>query len=441
VTLVIPWLSNVEEQARLFGAENTFEEPEHQEKWIRSYCNDRMHCEKEARNLCIRFYPAFYHTLFGSIFPTIDICALIPQDEADVAILEEPEHLLWFRAPPETEGLDEKRKEEALLGWQHKFKHVVGILHTNYESYMKQYGMGSEFIATPALLSLSSVVVRAYCHRVIRLSAALPELDNRREKTSNIHGVRSEFFDSGEKYTPSTTPSPIYFIGKIIWAKGFDKILDVEEAFRKRNGKYFPIDIYGKGSDEEEDSIKRAMFGREGITDCPSVEKEDINESPTDTNMIQFFGTSGSLRNQLDSGPESMNLEQRSSTSKSLNPDALKILGEISGQTVATGRTATTAVSKLCEKAMDLSFHCTFTREINEESPSGSGDYRFDLPKSKYELRQHSIPARFLGMIDHAVIKNISDHKIFLNLSETEVLCTTTAEVRIMDSFVTSCIC
>ena len=36
-----------------------------------------------------------FHDEFHSIFPMGDITALIPDDEADVCVLEEPEHLNW----------------------------------------------------------------------------------------------------------------------------------------------------------------------------------------------------------------------------------------------------------------------------------------------------------------------------------------------------------
>jgi hypothetical protein len=37
-----------------------------------------------------------YHPIYHSIFPMGDISALIPDNEADVCILEEPEHLNWY---------------------------------------------------------------------------------------------------------------------------------------------------------------------------------------------------------------------------------------------------------------------------------------------------------------------------------------------------------
>ena len=36
-----------------------------------------------------------YHDEYHSIFPMGDITGLIPDEEADICILEEPEHLNW----------------------------------------------------------------------------------------------------------------------------------------------------------------------------------------------------------------------------------------------------------------------------------------------------------------------------------------------------------
>ena len=42
----------------------------------------------------------------------------------DICVLEEPEHLNWYRAPGEN--------------WTKKFKQVVGIVHTNYFVYAQE---------------------------------------------------------------------------------------------------------------------------------------------------------------------------------------------------------------------------------------------------------------------------------------------------------------
>jgi digalactosyldiacylglycerol synthase len=58
-----------------------------------------------------------------------DLTALVPDDEADVCVMEEPEHLNWFRA------------HGAL--WTDKFNYAVGIIHTNYLFYAGQEMGGS----------------------------------------------------------------------------------------------------------------------------------------------------------------------------------------------------------------------------------------------------------------------------------------------------------
>lgn len=437
VTILLPWLTEREDQRKLFGDDQVFNTMQEQEDWIRKYCRERV---EDAENLRIRFYPAVYHEAFGSIFATVDICALIPKSEADVAILEEPEHLTWFRVPPEMEDTitDGDSREIEELGWAAKFNHVVGILHTNYSAYLDQYGMGSSFIAGTALGLLSSVVVRAYCHRLIRLSGTLPELAKSKETTANVHGVRSEFFvreepqfDAGQH-----TSSPIYFIGKIIWAKGFDKLLETEDKYRNKTGRFFPIDIYGKGNDEE--AIKRAFFGRQGIATVNTKRETEASqlsaESSTDQTAADLFRSEGSLRRQVDDRKEGdlagIAFAKPPTQQVDSLPNPLEILGDISTKTMDMGITTLVAGGKISEKLFDLAFHAVFSKKVEED-----GTY-FDPPQSKFELRKHPIPGRFLGVKDHAMLRDDYGHKIFLNPSETEVLCTTTAEALAMGKFV-----
>ena len=53
-----------------------------------------------------------YQKAFGSIFPSVDISSLIPDIFANVAILEDPEHMNWFRAPPDKKAMTEREKME-----------------------------------------------------------------------------------------------------------------------------------------------------------------------------------------------------------------------------------------------------------------------------------------------------------------------------------------
>ena len=650
VTLMIPWLETREEQAKVYGSKNVFETPEEQEAWTRTYSRERilnnttndnsepdnLTTEKEENenmevgdetttttatatddevdNLQIRFYPAKYHNLFGSIFATVDICALIPQEEADIAILEEPEHLTWFRSlPPSSSGSsssgsssatsttatsamesmmdndnscgacavgseDEKdgnenndsdngidhvnstseedelkRLEElAVIGWTAKFSYVVGILHTNYSAYMRQYGLAGSIVTSNALQALSSVCVRAYTHRLIRLSDTLPELDKPKEITCNVHGVRSEFFidqeeeevdegaataatdsyplvkateepqpeseeekadesesdsnmedniDGGNTATTGGNaagdiisnasieddeqfrPEPVYFIGKVIWAKGFDKLLEIEDLFRKETGDYFPIDVYGSGGDY--DAISRAFLGRSGlakrVTSSGSVKslksldgtlardrsKSSVTDvpspqpSPKDQTAALLFSKEGNLRGQIDdlqtvasnelvvevqTCETPLNTEGGHPSSARNYPK--QIIGQLGEKTKETGTGVTKAIAKLSDKLTNLGFRSLYRDEaddsdtnISDEASTATGSslaskFRFDPPKSRYELRRNSIPARFLGVKDHALLRDIPGHKIFVNLSITEVLCTTTAEAMAMGKFV-----
>lgn len=519
VTLMIPWLKDENSRIKLYGKDKAFADSSEQEKWIREFCRTRANCQEEEQNLRIQFYPSVYQQSFGSIFPLVDICNLIPDAEADVAILEEPEHLNWIRVPEAgivdetTEKSkkfeDQEQRDMRQLGWAYKFRHVVGILHTNYSAYMKDYAMGASIVAAPAISMLSSIVVRAYCHRVIRLSAALPSLAPNKEVTCNVHGVRSEFL---EPAVPSSSESPdapfasVYFIGKIIWAKGFDKVLELQDLYKKETGSYFAIDLYGGGNDEK--AIARALFGRRNkgtnVTDAAQMNEEPSEE---DLKALSVFSSTASLRSMVleplgmvaniesievteseatradgiaptgercaspssDLGerctsPSSDLGEGWTSPSRCVSPSSnlgsrctspfsdasdhganpLSIIGGISGKTISTGRAASKAIYKLGDKIVKAGIAMSFTEQNSDESNHSHADKEvggkktkkfFDPPKSRYEFRKNPVPARFLGVKDHALMRDIHEHKIFLNMSTTEVLCTTTAEALAMGKF------
>lgn len=299
VALVIPWLESSTEREKLYGSTNKFSNGhkgmEQQELWIKQYAKERCNMESEANELKYIWYPAFYLSGFGSIFPKVDLCNYIPRELVDVAILEEPEHLNWFRMPntsdllgggsigvvgddgeemidnltidaddKQTVSLEctttddesitlnkddddnddnegdndedvlEKQKLQRInnnkLGWTHRFQFVVGIVHTNYEEYARQYGIGASLIAAPAIGALSALTMRAYCHQVIKLSNTLPSFAPGKECTCNVHGVRREFLEEGttecaveegggDDDNSEDEISPVYFIGKLVWAK------------------------------------------------------------------------------------------------------------------------------------------------------------------------------------------------------------------------------
>jgi hypothetical protein len=117
VTLMLPWLERRTDQERVYGESQTFESPNEQEGYIRDWLRNTANMPEAADNLRIRWYTAWQNPAENSIYSMGDITALIPPEEVDICILEEPEHLNWYRAPGES--------------WTKRFKHVVGILHTS----------------------------------------------------------------------------------------------------------------------------------------------------------------------------------------------------------------------------------------------------------------------------------------------------------------------
>ena len=344
VTLVVPWLARSQDRQTLFGERYSFQNEKEQEAHIRSWLRESAKLPAEADipsrgGIRIQFYPAKYDTKFKSIVPLTEISVLIEKKDADVCILEEPEHLNVLLT-----STSER--------WNQKFSHVVGVIHTNYKAYVEgELGPLFGYIGgklLPYLLLL-------HCDKIVKLSSTLQKFASEKEIVSNVHGIRAEFLEEGRRRASSllskstrscidqvASEDRVYFIGKILWAKGFDKLLALETIFKRVTGCYFPIDIYGSGPDEIE--VQRAFMGRN---------KQKRSEAMYD--------------NDVD----------------------------------------LTAKEKVKERIDNL-LH--------------------EIPKSRFELRRDEIPAYFHGRKDHSNLKE--ECKIFVNPSTTEVLCTTTAEVR-----------
>lgn len=121
-------------------------------------------------------------------------------------------------------------------------------------------------------------MVRAYCHKVIKLSDALQSFcPPGKEVTCNVHGVRDDFWKQGLQLAEQLKQQQqhqqqgaggegdllfmeprAYFLGKLLWAKGLDILLDLQEYYKQGTGSYFEIDIYGSGPDAQD--IERAYL-------------------------------------------------------------------------------------------------------------------------------------------------------------------------------------
>jgi hypothetical protein len=225
VTLVLPWLEDPGDREKLYGPawaapDKTCDD---QEAFIRQWLSKSAFLPQEAAHpsrggIAIQWYPARYHAALSSIFALGDLCEMIPEDgdgcspnsfgstKSDmICILEEPEHVNFYRAP----GRE---------SWRDRFGHVIGVVHTNYKAYARNHYSG--LLTGPLVGALSSLMVRAYCDKVVKLSAVLQSYAPGKEVISNVHGIRQEFFRVPVAPQKSNSGrAQCYFIGKLLWGE------------------------------------------------------------------------------------------------------------------------------------------------------------------------------------------------------------------------------
>jgi len=271
VTLLLPWLAPSDQAAVHPG--KTFKSPDEQGDFVRSWVAERVGF---APPLKLTFYPGRWAPDKCSILPVGDITAYVPDSEADVAVLEEPEHLTWYHHG---------------VRWTDKFSHVVGVVHTNYLEYARREAHGG--LKEAVLRFVNAWVVRAYCHKVLKLSDAVQPLP--RQQTCFVHGVSPRFIRIGEERArraaareqqallppppaapgaaiAAEAPPPsagerdggVYFIGKVVWGKGYSELLDLVASYTQRQGSSgappLSVDVFGGGDDLA--AVRRASEAR-----------------------------------------------------------------------------------------------------------------------------------------------------------------------------------
>ena len=187
-----------------------------------------------------------------------------------------------------------------------------------------------------------------------------------------------------------------YFIGKLLWTKGLDVLLGLQDYYKQTTGDYFSIDVYGSGPDQDE--IARAYLGRSSRT-----ENQGSDQKLTLTKAFTW-----------------MNKRKRPKESPTL--DSSKLLKQLTNDLAKAKESVENLPSKV--------------RDSMEQLADELSNYKFEtptLPKTLHEFRRHPIPASFPGRVDHAALKN--SYKIFVNPSVSEVLCTTTFEALAMGKF------
>jgi hypothetical protein len=463
VTLVIPWLELPEDQRKVFNG-RVFESKDEQELYVRKWLAESANMPNAAAHLKIVFYNARYHADLGSVFAMGDIIQELPVDELDVCVLEEPEHLNWFRAP-------------SMESWTKRYNYVVGIVHTNYDQYATQHYTG--LWSAPAIRLMSAAMVRAYCHKVIKLSAVVQDFASEKEITSNVHGVRQEFIAEAvpeeiERNNATTTEkgsavesssqAQVYFIGKLLWTKGLDILLEYQDYYKDIVGEYFPIDIYGSGPDQKE--ISRAYLGRQkkSINGESSVKKakskSELEKAKRNAVFRAFTWVNRrrkrrkrNKRNKNKNGEDDDDEKSKSIvTVQDIYNDVIDVMESLP---LKAKESFDSMPAQLKESLDQLSEDVTKAQEsvkglpskarkvvnqLIDELPSRAST--FPLPRGLYQFRRNPIPVTFPGRVDHALLKgeegsstDISYYKVFVNPSVSEVLCTTTAEALAMGKF------
>ncbi|KAG9135363.1 hypothetical protein Leryth_007129 [Lithospermum erythrorhizon] len=230
ITLVIPWLTR-HDQEHVYPNNMVFSSTTEQEKYVRQWVEERTGF---SSSFTIRFYPGKFDLEKRSILALGDITEAIPDNELDIAVLEEPEHLTWYHHG--------KR-------WKIRFRLVIGIVHTNYVEYVRREKNGLHALM---LEFMNSWVVNIYCHKVIRLSAATQDLP--RSIVCNVHGVNPKFLEIGtrkieqQKNEDQPFTKGAYYIGKMVWSKGYRELLNLLQEHQKEL-EGLEVDLYGSGED------------------------------------------------------------------------------------------------------------------------------------------------------------------------------------------------
>lgn len=242
VTLMVPWLHPTEQQ-RIFPGSQTFATPSEQEAHMLEWLRTRGGLSTKFR---LAWYPGRYDAERGSILPLGDITRFFSADESDVCVLEEPEHLTWYHSGP---------------SWRHRFKLVVGVVHTNYVYYARTLAKGGGPILAATMQAINHHMCQAYCDKVIKLSDTLQPLP--RACVCNVHGVRADFLSIGARLPRGGFTKGAYFIGKALWAKGHRHLINYLELARSRGDAIgrVHIDLFGKGEDVRKTGLEPTSSG------------------------------------------------------------------------------------------------------------------------------------------------------------------------------------
>lgn len=118
-------------------------------------------------------------------------------------------------------------------------------------------------------------MIRAHCHRVIKLSGTLGKFAPEKELIENVHGVRGKFLEIGDNlkdkllsyggkndpvFGPDANPS-VYFIGKQLWSKGLGSLMELLKYAEESADLRVKVDMYGGGPDKDAAEARAQKLG------------------------------------------------------------------------------------------------------------------------------------------------------------------------------------
>ncbi len=268
VRLYVPWIPP-DKQELVYGHNRRFDSFKAQEDCMQSYLPG------DCPSLGIEFYPATYIYRWGSIVPTCTISGRIRN--CDWLILEEPEHLNW---------------KHPWNRYHKRASRVTGIVLTNYSYYFKfrfRYRPHQAWF----LNAYNRWLIRYHCDDIILHGNGIPPLAN--SQNLNTSGIHHSFF----QFPIEPDSKKIYFMGKLIWEKGFRELVDLLSTTEIRE-----IDIFGSGFEKEPIAAyaksKGISFHYKGNSVNPAEDlkgyKIFINASRSDLNCTTTFEALGQGR-------------------------------------------------------------------------------------------------------------------------------------------------
>jgi digalactosyldiacylglycerol synthase len=310
VTLVIPWLAPSEQ--KIIHPSIVFDSPEEQSAYVRKWVKER--CGFEPSNLKMDFYPGRYHTDKYSILPVGDVSEYITDKSHDVAVLEEPEHLNWYNsgerwsdkfqhvvgivhtnyleyAKMEAHGNVKEKALRLVNSWVSRLHcHKIIKLSDAVQEFPRSetvnvHGVSEVFLevgkrkATAAAAAMAaqndpdSAAATSAGRAVSNVLRSKRRAAKERKEKARADAARGRGADGTAATepagTPATTPAEpptpervtpsnevftkgCYFLGKVVWGKGFHELLERVEAHNtSADGAAYPLelDVYGNGED------------------------------------------------------------------------------------------------------------------------------------------------------------------------------------------------